>query len=141
MVNDMTKTAMANWMDDVFSHPWKMLRLFTVAILFWLAMVFSMPNDTFERSTSYDLMQELASEDTWAAILALLGLSYTIAMFRGWHYVVIALGLMSFTALATISICFLISGGFFTAGAGLYGAMAMQSLFASMNGIFNRHDV
>jgi hypothetical protein len=137
----MSKYAMASWMDDVFSHPWKMLRLFTIAILFWLATVFSMPNDTFERSASYDLMQELASENTWGVILALLGVSYTIAMFRNWHYVMIALGLISFVALATISICFLISGGFFTAGAGLYGAMAMQSLLTSMNGIFYKREL
>lgn len=137
----MTQTAMANWMDDVFSHPWKMMRLFTVAVLFWLAIVFSMPNDTFERSASYDLMQELASENTWATILAALGISYSVALFRRWYYVIVVLGLMCFVALATISICFLISGGFFTAGAGLYGAMAMQSLLTSMNGIFYRSDV
>lgn len=137
----MSKTAMANWMDEVFAHPWKMVRLFTIAVLFWLALVFVMPNDTFERSATYDLMQELASENTWATILAALGIFYSVALFKRWYYVVIALGLMCFVALATISICFLISGGFFTAGAGLYGAMAMQSLLASMNGIFNRSGV
>lgn len=137
----MTQTAMANWMDAVFSHPWKMMRLFTIAVLFWLSLVFAMPNDTFERSMSYDLMQELASENAWSVILGAIGTLYTIAMFRNWHYVMIALGLISFVALATISICFLVSGGFFTAGAGLYGAMAMQSLLTSMNGIFYKREL
>jgi hypothetical protein len=126
---------------SLLGHPWSFIRICAISILFFVSVVLIQPEAVFERSQSYDMMANIATETQWSIALFLIACFYTYTLCASHKTLSIVGGLFSFAALSTISLCFFLSAGLFTPGGALFGAMAMQTLVATFNSAFNWHVV
>lgn len=119
-------------LEEFLKKPWRLMEWSLAVAILWVAFVLFLPEATFERSKTYNLMKDLGSELEWSALLAAVGFLHVYALWRGSWWGRMISNIITSTAFGTISVCFFIGGGPATTGAGIYAILAANSLFAGM---------